>query len=215
MGVIAKGVRRPASRLAPVLELFMHVDVQLARGRNLDVVTQAVRLPGPRFPADVERTARAALVAELADRVAEERHPAPDVFAMTAEGLHELALEPDPRRATSRFLFGALEELGYGPRLQECASCDRPLPAAPAPFAPEAGGFLCPDCGRPGMHPVPVGAIKVLRVLEAGDIPLYRRLKLEDELLAEVELVLEAQLEHHLDRQLRSLRFLRQMRTPS
>ncbi|MBO0688766.1 MAG: DNA repair protein RecO, partial [Candidatus Dormibacteraeota bacterium] len=69
VGVIAKGVRRPASRLAAVLELFMHVDVQLARGRNLDVVTQAVRLPGPRFPADVERTARAALVAELADRV--------------------------------------------------------------------------------------------------------------------------------------------------
>lgn len=215
MGVIAKGVRRPASRLAAVLELFMHVDVQLARGRNLDVVTQAVRLPGPRFPADVERTARAALVAELADRVAEERHPAPDLFAMTAEGLHELAVEPDPRRATSRFLFGALDELGYGPRLRECASCDRPLPAASAPFAPEAGGFLCPDCARPGMHPVPVGAIKVLRVLEAGDIPLYRRLKLEDELLAEVELVLEAQLEHHLDRQLRSLRFLRQMRTPS
>ena len=49
----------------------------------------------------------------------------------------------------------------------------------------------------------------------AGDIDRDRRLKLSDELLGEVEGVLEAQLEHHLDRQLRSLRFLRQMRSGS
>jgi hypothetical protein len=49
--------------------------------------------------------------------------------------------------------------------------------------------------------------------MAAGDIQLYRRLKLEAALMGEVEMVLEAQLEHHLDRQLRSLKFLRQMRT--
>ena len=65
----------------------------------------------------------------------------------------------------------------------------------------------------PGMIPVSVGAIKVLRLMAAGEINLYRRLKLEDQLLAEVEAVLEAQLEHHLDRRLKSLAFLRQMRT--
>jgi hypothetical protein len=51
--------------------------------------------------------------------------------------------------------------------------------------------------------------------MASGDIDLYRRVKLGDELLGDVERVLEAQLEHHLDRQLRSLRFLRQMRSGS
>src|SRR3989442_13710881 len=75
VGAIGRGVRRSTSRLGPSLELFAAIDVQLARGRNLDVITQVVRLPGPRIAADLERTAHAGLVAELADRVTEDRHP--------------------------------------------------------------------------------------------------------------------------------------------
>ena len=212
VGAIAKGARRQPSRLGPALQLFHHLDVQLATGHNLDVVTQAVPLPGPRIPADIEWTARAAVICEFADTFSEERHPEPDVFELTRDSLRELAQEAEPRRATARFLVDALLRLGYGPRLRECAGCDRPLPERASAFSPEAGGFLCADCARPGMPLVPVQAIKVLRVLEAGDIDLYRRLKLSDELLSSLEDVLEAQLEFHLDRQLRSLRFLRQMR---
>ena len=201
--------------MAPALELFSRIDVQLARGRNLDVVTQAVRLPGPRIEAEVERTAHAGLIAELADRVSEERHPLEGIYELTVAALNELAREPEPRRASAYFMMVALEFLGYAPRLSECASCGRPLPEASAAFSPVAGGFLCDSCAQPGMHFVTVAVLKVLRLMAAGDIELYRRLKLEDELMAEVERVLEAQLEHHLDRQLRSLKFLRQMRTGS
>lgn len=213
VGAIARGVRRPASRLAAALDLFSQVDVQLARGRNLDVVAQVLRLPGPRLPADPEHTAHAALVAELADRVTEDRHPMEGMYELTAAALEELSREPDPRRATAWYLMAALGMLGFTPQLDDCASCGRPLPEAPAAFSPPAGGFLCADCTLPGMTVVPVPALKVLRIMGAGDIELYRRLKLAPDLLWEVERVLEAQLEHHLDRQLRSLIFLRQMRT--
>jgi DNA repair protein RecO (recombination protein O) len=213
VGAIAKGARRQPSRLGPALQVYHHRDAQLATGHNLDVVTQAVAIAGPRMPADIEWTARAAVICELADTVSEERHPEPDLFELTRDGLRELAEEAAPRRATARFLMQALLQLGYGPRLHECAGCDRPLPERPSAFSPEVGGFLCSDCARPGMPPVPVRAIKVLRVLEAGDVELYRRLKLSDELLTSIEDVLEAQLEYHLDRQLRSLRFLRQLRS--
>jgi DNA repair protein RecO (recombination protein O) len=164
--------------------------------------------------ADVERTAYAGLVAELADRVCDDRNPAADVYDLAAAALAELAVEADPRRGSVWFCSHALDVLGYAPQLTECAGCQRPLPPDPAPFSPDAGGFLCPSCARGGMVPVSVAAIKVLRVMAAGDIDLYQRLKLEGELLAEVEGVLESQLEHHLDRQLKSLRFLRHMRTP-
>ncbi len=213
VGAIAKGVRRPASRLGPALELFRRVDVQLARGRNLDVITQAVRLPGPRIEADVERTSHASLIAELADRVSDERHPVDGLFELTGLALDELARERVPRRASAYFMLTALDLLGYGPQLLVCASCAKPLPEAPAAFSPAAGGFLCRDCAQPGQHLVPVQALKVLRLMAGGGIELYRRLKLDQRLLDEVELVLEAQLEHHLDRKLKSLRFLRQMRS--
>jgi DNA repair protein RecO (recombination protein O) len=213
VGAIARGVRRPTSKLASSLELFSTIDVQLARGRNLDVVTQAVRLQGPRIEADVERTAHAGLIAELADRVTEDRHPLDGIFELTVAALQELAREPEPRRASAYYMLTALDLLGYAPQLSVCASCERPLPEAPAAFSPVAGGFLCVDCAQPGMRPVPVQAIKVLRAMAAGGIELYRRLKLDAPLMAEVERVLEAQLEHHLDRQLKSLRFLRQLRS--
>ncbi len=213
VGAIAKGIRRSTRSLAATLELFSTVDVQLARGRDLDVVVQAVRLPGPRLVADLERTAHAAVIAELADRVTEERHPLEGVFELTVRGLEEVAREPEPRRATVYFMMAALDLLGYAPELARCVACHRPLPEAPAAFSPPAGGLVCADCAPPGVPLLPIQALKVLRVVASGSIELYRRLRLEPPLLAEVEGALEAQLEYHLDRRLKSLRILRQMRS--
>jgi hypothetical protein len=64
------------------------------------------------------------------------------------------------------------------------------------------------------MLAVSPAALKVLRVMAAGDIGLYRRLKLDGDTLDQVEEVVESQLEHHLDRRLKSLQFLRRMRSP-
>ncbi len=213
VGAIAKGIRRSPRSLAATLELFSTVDVQLARGRNLDVVLQAVRLPGPRVTADLERTAHAALITELADHVTEERHPLDGIYELTVRGLEEVAQEPEPRRATAYFMMAALDLLGYAPELTHCVACHQPLPEAPAAFSPPAGGVVCATCMPPGAPVLPVRALKVLRVMASGSIGLYRRLRLEPPLLAEVENVLEAQLEYHLDRRLKSLRILRQMRS--
>ena len=213
VGAIAKGVRRTSSKLGPSLELYGHIDVLLAKGRGeLDVVAQVSRLPGYRIGGDVERMAHAALIAELAERVCEDRHPVDGVYELTVSALDELAHESDPRRASAWFLMTALDLLGYAPQLMSCASCERPLPAKAAAFSPQAGGFLCDRCAMPGMDLVPLTAIKVLRLMGAGDIDTYRRLKLDSPLVNSIEGVLQAQLEHHLDRRLKSVQFLNQMR---
>src|SRR5215472_5741937 len=139
VGAIAKGVRRPESKLGPSLELYGHVDVLLAKGRGeLDVVAQVQRLPGYRIEGEMERMAHAALIAELAERVCEDRHPVDGVYELTIASLDSLARETDPRRASAWFLMSALDLLGYAPQLQSCASCERPLAARPAPFSPAA-----------------------------------------------------------------------------
>jgi DNA repair protein RecO (recombination protein O) len=216
VGAIAKGVRRPESKLGPSLELYGHVDVLLAKGRGeLDVVAQVQRLPGPRIAGEVERVSHAAVIVELAERVCEDRHPVDGVYELTVSALHELARESDPRRASAYFLMQALDLLGYAPQLTVCASCEKPLPQQPAVFSPAAGGFLCDRDAVVGGHLVPVAAIKVLRLLASGDMQTYRRLKLDAGLMEEVERVLTIQLEHHLDRRLKSLQFLHDMRSHS
>ena len=213
MGAIGKAVRKPESKLGPSLELYGHVDVLLARGRGeLDVIAQVQRVPGYRIEGDVALMAHAALIAELAERVCEDRHPVDGVYDLTVFSLAELSREPDPRRASAWFLMSALDLLGYAPQLINCASCERPLPARPSPFSAEAGGFLCDRCALPAMEPVPLAVIKVLRLMASGDLETYRRLKLDGPLMNSIEGVLQAQLEHHLDRRLKSVQFLNQMR---
>lgn len=172
-----------------------------------------MRLPGPRLEAEVGRTAHASLVAELAERVTEDRHLVEGIYELTVLALEELARETDPRRASAYYLTAALGILGYAPELRACAGCGNPLPEAAAAFSAAAGGFLCRDCAEPEMIRVSVAALKVLRLMGSGGIDLYRRLRLEPALLDEIEAVLEGQLEYHLDHRLRSLQFLRQMRT--
>jgi DNA repair protein RecO (recombination protein O) len=214
VGAIAKGVRRPESKLGPSLELYGHIDVLLAKGRGqLDVVAQVQRVPGMRIAGDVEAMSHAALIAELAERVCEDRHPLDGIYELTVMALQELAGETDPRRASAYFMMAALDLLGYAPQLGVCASCEKPLAAKPAAFSPSAGGFLCDECALPGMGLVPVAAIKVLRLMASGDIATYRRLKLDSPLIDTIEGVLTSQLEHHLDRRLKSLQFLHQMRS--
>ncbi|MGH7860721.1 MAG: DNA repair protein RecO [Candidatus Dormibacteraceae bacterium] len=211
LGALARGVRKSTSKLSSSLELFARIDVQLARGHNLDVVTQVVRVPGPRLGPDLGRTAYASLVAELADLATEDRHPLEGIFELVVFALEDITLN-EPRPAAAWFLWAALNLLGYAPDLMECDRCRSPLQEQSHPFSPTLGGFLCPACAPAGVPLVPPAALKVLRVMARSDIDLYRRLKLDDGLLAAVEGVLEAQMEHHLDRRLRSLRFLRQMR---
>jgi DNA repair protein RecO (recombination protein O) len=213
VGAIAKGVRRQESKLGPSLELYGHIDVLLAKGRGeLDVVAQVQRMPGLRIAGDVEMMSHAALIAELAERVCEDRHPVDGVYELTVMALDELARETDPRRASAYFMMAALDLLGYAPQLVVCASCERPLAAKPAAFSAAAGGFLCDNCALPGMGTVPLAAIKVLRLMASGDLATYRRLKLDGPLIEAIEGVVTSQLEHHLDRRLKSLQFLHQMR---
>jgi DNA repair protein RecO (recombination protein O) len=216
VGAIAKGVRRPESKLGPSLELYGHVDVLLAKGRgDLDVVAQVQRVPGYRIEGDVERMAHAALIAEVAERVCEDRHPVDGVYELAVQSLDELSRESDPRRASAYFLVAALDLLGYAPQLLACVSCEQPLAAKPAAFSAEAGGFLCDRCAQPAMALVPLATIKVLRLMAAGDVATYRRLKLDNALMGSIEGVLSAQLEHHLDRRLKSLTFLHSMNSLS
>ena len=216
LAAIAKGSRRAKSRSAGSLDLFARSRMMLAKGRNLDVVAQVERRGDVRhIVGDLQRTAYACLVAEVIDKVLEDRHPVDDVFDLVVITLDRLnQVERSPRADNAWFLMRILDLLGYQPQLADCAGCGRPLPEAAAWFSPLLGGVLCSSCGAHDQagSALSVTSVKVLRLMAAANGELYDRLRLAPPLLAEVEQVLEAQLEYHLDRHLKSLEFLRSIR---
>ena len=104
--------------------------------------------------------------------------------------------------------------LGYQPQLQDCPGCGVTLPEAPGWFSPLLGGVLCARCGAHDQagSSLSVNGLKVLRLMAGGHAELYDRLRLTEVLLVEIEQALEAQLEYHLDRRLKSLDFIRGLR---
>jgi DNA repair protein RecO (recombination protein O) len=213
LAAIARGARRGHGRRSSTTDLFARCHMMLARGRNLDIVTQVERLGDARqIAGDLRRTAYASLVAEVVDKVLEERHPAGEIFDLVSDTLERLnrpgrACRPD----AAWFLMRILDALGYLPQLHECANCGRPLHEADAWFSPLLGGVLCPRCGSQPQagSGVSVNGLKILRLMATGNSELYDRLRMSNEVLREVEDALTAQLEYHLDRELKSVPVIR------
>ena len=213
---IAKGARRAKARNGSALDLFSRSNMMLAKGRNLDVVAQVQRTGDVRnISGDLQRTAYASLVAEVVDKVLEDRHPVDDIFELVVVTLGRLNQPERSCRADAAwFLMRVLDLLGYQPQLLQCPGCGTALPERDGWFSPLLGGVLCADCGSHSQagSAISVNGVKVLRVMAAEDEELYDRLRITVELLNEVEAALEAQLEYHLDRHLKSLGFIRSIR---
>ncbi|MBV9100498.1 MAG: DNA repair protein RecO [Candidatus Dormibacteraeota bacterium] len=217
IGVIARAVRRPQSRLASRTDLFVRSNMQLARGRGeLDVLTQAEPIASSPHASDPRRAACASLCAELTDRVLEDHHPDDEIYTLVADALVACAdTSRDPRAAVVWFGRRMIDRLGYAPQLYDCAACGRRLGEQAARFSAEGGGLLCPQCAAhdPAAIECSVRVIKCLRVAASDDTSLWARLQLDPATLAVLERVTEAELAQHLDRRLRSFDVLRALET--
>ncbi len=209
--VLARGVRKPTSRLAPLLEPFRHSLLYLARGRVRLLVTQGVSLhPFPNLATDLERTARAFYVVELLDAFTAEEDPDPSLFELLLTVLGALDGEGDPPWLLPWYELQLLARSGHGPSLDACVRCG-------APLRPEAGhgfqvpdGALCPAClpHTPGALPLPLPVLKVLRFLGRSPWDRVRSLQARPSTREGVHRLLEAQIRHHLQRRPRSQAFL-------
>ncbi len=205
---VAKGVRRTTSRWGSRLEPFTHVDLQLAEGRNLDVVTQAETLTpfSGEIGLDYDRYTSGTVMLETADRlVTEERQPSPQQFLLLVGGLRAMAArEHGPSQVLDSYLLRSLAVAGYAPSFDHCARCGEDGPHRW--FSPASGGVLCADCRVPGSANPAAGTITVLGALLAGDWPTVEAA--DPRHLKEASGVVAAYLAWHLERGLRSLAYV-------
>lgn len=79
--VIAKGIRRPTSRKKSALELFSHTRLFLAKGRNLDIITDAeIKNNFSSWRKDLTKVGVAYHLTELVTRLSPEHQEHREVF---------------------------------------------------------------------------------------------------------------------------------------
>ncbi|QNN53323.1 DNA repair protein RecO [Nocardioides mesophilus] len=168
---VAKGVRRTSSRFGSRLEPFTHVDLQLAEGRSLDVVTQAETLYpyGARVGSDYERYTAGTVMLETAERlVVEDKEPALQQFLLLVGALRAMCeTGRPPGQVLDSFLLRSLAVAGYAPSFDGCARCG--LEGPHRAFSPAAGGMLCSTCRVPGTASPARETVLLLGALLAGD----------------------------------------------
>lgn len=211
--VIAKGVRRPRSRIGGGLEPLGAVDLVLAVGRTFDVVTQSqLRDPHLGLRADLHATAAAWYLAELADRFCEERAESAAAFDLLGAGLSALDTAPTgaAREAIARWYeLHLLDVMGYRPELSACIECGAEIGPAGNAYAAVAGGVVGPECDHAALASLPVSgaALKTLRHLQRVALDEAARLALTSAVRREVERHLHATVSAVLERELRSRDF--------
>lgn len=213
---IARGIRRPTSRLGGSLEPFAELTVALARGRTFDVVTQvSVGHAWLKLRDSLEATATAWYLAELADRSLEERHPAAPLYALLRRAYELLDAGMAPGRVARWFEMHLLDELGQRPEVDRCVECDRLLESNERfRWVPPLGGVLCERCPGPGHDrtSLTLEALKLLKVYQRLDIEAIAALRLAATVERETEAALRDFVRGALEREARSLAFLDEVR---
>ncbi len=172
---VGKGLRRTSSKFGGRLEPCSHVDLEIAQGRSLDTITQAVTLHAYSEPlrADYRMFTTAQVIVETADRlVVEDREPALRQFLLLVGALRTLTTgTPDgPRPPTmimDSYLLRGLAVAGYEPSLADCARCGEAGPHEA--FSPAAGGVVCRRCRPPGSVLPRPATLEYLVWLRTGD----------------------------------------------
>ena len=203
---VAKGVRRPGSRIGARLEPFSHVDLALHEGRNLDVVRQVETLDThAALRADDRLHAAASVMVEFAEAVSAEGQRDAALLLQLRAAL--AALNADPSSApvfVSAYLLRAASCVGFPVLTSVCARCRVPGPHDHLSVV--GGGALCDSCAGEGTRRVPAEVIEAVRLLgEDGawqSLPVLAREHPAAQLTAGS--YARAFVEHHLDRRLRS-----------
>ena len=214
---IAKGVRRPTSRLGGSLEPLAELRVALARGRTFDVVTQVqVTHAWLRLRDSLESAATAWYLAELADRSLEERHEAEALYALLRRAYELLDAGMDSGRVARWYEMHLADELGVRPEVDRCVECDRMLEADESfRWVPPLGGVLCSRCPGPSAERagLSVEALKLLKAYQRLDVEALAALRLPPAVEREVEAAMRDFLRVSLERDARSLEFLDEVRS--
>lgn len=217
ISVLAKGIRRPNPDLLGPLDLGARgiAVVRPKKGDQLSLLTRwrtETGHPGQRL--SLERMVGAAHLCELWFEGTRDFDPDPALFDLLAESM--TALETTTEETTASVIAAAelrwLVQAGFAPALDGCVACGRTAPPnAAVKLSPGRGGVVCGRCvdpATPGLVALTAGERRSLFALadagpaEAFHVPLGKKDG------AAVRRALDRLIEHALERDLRSSRYL-------
>ena len=216
VSVIAKGARKPSSKISGHLELFMRSSFLISRGRNLHILSQAEVVEDYEpLRKNLSGIGIGSYVIELVDAVTFEEGSNLKLYNLLISTLDSLSAGQDPDITIRYYEIHLLDLVGFRPELFVCVECGKKIIEQDQFISGELGGAICPECalGFTGgvIRPVSSRALKYLRHFQRSDRNSLHALDIPGNILDEMEKITQYYLTHTLERHLNSPSFIKRI----
>ncbi len=212
VGVMARGAKKPNSRLAAITQPFTYGQFLIQRGRGLGSLQQGEIIYSMRsMREDIFLTAYASYIIDLTDKSTEEKKPNPYLFQLLLQTLQYLDEGYDQDILMHIYEMKMLNVLGLYPILDHCANCGRT--EGTFSFSVREGGLLCQNCLEkdPYHFKVSQASIRLMRLFYLLDLSRLGSISVKNETKAELKKMITAYYEEYSGLHLKTKRFLDQL----
>lgn len=212
VGVMARGAKKPNSRLAAITQPFTYGNYLVQTSRGLGGLQQGEIISSMKaIKEDIFLTAYASYIAELTDRSTEDRKANPYLFELFYQALNYINEGLDPEVIMLIYEMKMVNTLGLYPVLDKCSVCGST--EGRYSFSIREGGLLCHRCVEkdPYRFDVSQAAIKLLRVFYYIDLKRLGNISIKEETKSDLRKVMDSYYEEYSGLNLKSKRFLKQM----
>ncbi|UOQ46448.1 DNA repair protein RecO [Halobacillus salinarum] len=145
IGAMARGAKKPKSRMAAVTQPFIHGMYLIQLGSGLGSMSQGEMMTSLRsIREDIVLAAYASYLAEMTDRLIDEKQPDPFLFEQLLQSFIWIAEGKDPAIISMIYELKIYKKAGFAPQLDQCVNCGST--SAPFSFSISEGGYLCSSC---------------------------------------------------------------------
>lgn len=212
IAVIARGAKKPKSRMSAVSQTFIQGEYLIQTGRGLGVMQQGEVIQSHRkIREDLFKTAYASYLAELADKLTDEKTPNAFIYKEFVLSLQAIEKDKDQEVIAMMFEMKLYDAAGFSPVLNRCNSCG--TTDSLIYFSVHGGGVLCNECGPEDRYAVKINekAIKLLQIFANISLEKVNNISIKSENKKLLRQLLDDYLQHHGGVYIKSKRFLSQL----
>ncbi|MBL7070251.1 MAG: DNA repair protein RecO [Candidatus Omnitrophica bacterium] len=212
---LLKGIRKEPVKFASNVEPFSFNEIIFYRKTKSDLhlVSQAdMRDNFDGLRRDLGKVTQASYMMDLVGALMPLEDKNEAVFALLLDCLNELKGNCNPDKIMTIFKIKMLSLSGFQPHFDSCVSCgDRVM--SQSKFSLTLGGLLCPRCFSkdPASRMIFRGTVATVLHIEKNDFRTNLNLGINPQIKKELEIILNAFLNFHLEKELKSQKVLNKL----
>lgn len=150
---VAKGCKKPKSKLGARMDLLVANQLMLFKGRNLDTICEAKALNTfKNTRQDISKLLYSTYISEIVNNFGVEEDPCSgEIYDLLYKALEKISNAKEKKEmliAVIKFQLKIMQIEGFGIELDACLCCREQILAENMYFSAKMGGVICEECNK-------------------------------------------------------------------